>query len=218
MSAETEPLRLMLADDHRMVRSGLSNLLARQHGWVVSAEADDGEELLTLVEADPPDVVVLDLNMPRMGGIEATRRIKADHPEIRVVVLSMHDEPEYVIRSLQAGADAYVFKQAEPQVLLEAIRTVAEGRKFFPSDVAVALSGMGAGNADDTTSGTQITPREREVLVLVAKGKSNKEIADLLFVSPRTVETHRARLLKKLEARNTAELVQLALRFGLIEP
>lgn len=218
MSAETAPLRLMLADDHRMVRSGLSNLLARQPGWAVTAEADDGEELLGLVEADPPDVVVLDLNMPRMGGIEATRRIKADHPEIRVVVLSMHDEPEYVIRSLQAGADAYVFKQAEPQVLLEAIRTVAEGRKFFPSDVAVALSGMGAVNADDTTSGAQITPREREVLALVAKGKSNKEIADLLFVSPRTVETHRARLLKKLEARNTAELVQLALRFGLIEP
>ena len=210
-------LRIMLADDHRLVRSGLSNLLAAQPGWAVTGEADDGQQLLVLVDAAPPDVVVLDLNMPRLNGIETTRRLKADHPDVRVVVLSMHDEPEYLIRSLQSGADAYVFKQVEPEVLLEAIRTVVQGRRYFPSEVAAALSGVSLGEHAAESGVASITPREREVLALVAKGLSNKEIAERLFVSPRTVETHRARLLKKLEARNTAELVQLALRFGLID-
>jgi len=215
MSEEQEPhLRLMLADDHRMVRSGLSNLLSRQEGWQVMAEADDGIQLLQHMESQTPDIVILDLNMPGINGIEVTRRIKAQYPTVRVVILSMHDEPEYLIRSLQSGADAYVFKQAEPAVLLEAVRTVAVGRRFFPPEVTDALTGNSMPHSDNTPP--QITPREREVLQWVASGDSNKVIADRLCVSPRTVETHRARLLKKLDARNTAELVQLALRFGLI--
>src|SRR5947209_13692600 len=188
------PIRILLADDHTVVRDGLRALLEKQSDFVVVAEAADGRDSVRLAEEQSPDVVVMDIAMPNMNGIEATRRILAANPRTAVVILSMHQDESYVLRSLKAGAKGYLLKDSLRSDVIDAIRSVAQGRSFLTRKVSRILQEdyirererRGLDDSDDL-----LTDREREVLQLVAEGRTNKEVAGLLNVSLTTVETHR---------------------------
>jgi two-component system response regulator NreC len=220
MEAEgMEQVRILLADDHNILRDGMRLLLERQPGFSVVGEASDGREIVQLTQAHAPDVVVMDIAMPNMNGIEATRRIVEKFPKTGVVILSMHYDESYVIRSLKAGARAYLLKDAMKAELISAIRAVADGRSFFSprisqilqEDYVEALSRKGADDSYDL-----LTDREREILQLVAEGKTNKEIADGLNVSVYTVDTHRTHILQKLNLHSVPEVILYAVRKGII--
>lgn len=202
-------IRVLLADDHTIVREGLRALLATADDVEVVGEASDGREALRLVEATTPDVVVMDLAMPLLNGVDATARIRAAVPKTQVVVLSMHATEAHVRPALRAGARGYLLKGAGLSDLLTAVRSVAAGDAFFSPQVAAFLLDRGE-------AGTTLTSREREVLQLVGEGRSSAEIGRLLHISVKTVEGHRARLMTKLGARNVADLVRGAIRLGLV--
>ena len=207
---------VLIADDHGIVRSGLRMLLERQSDIRVVAEAEDGVEALEVAQAERPDVAVLDVSMPRMTGIQAAREIAAYAPDTRVLLLSMHDDERYFLEGLQAGAFGYVLKRAADADLIEAVRTVAAGRRFFsePSQQDLVREwSEGRGEHDD-----RLTPRELEVVKLIAEAHTNKQIAETLKLSEKTVESHRANLFAKLGIRDRVELVRYAIRRGLIEP
>jgi two-component system, NarL family, response regulator NreC len=211
-------LRVLLADDHGIVRRGLRALL-EEEGLAVVAEAADGLEAVRLTEEHRPDLLIVDIGMPKLNGIEvAARSQKLDRPP-RVIVLSMHADESYIIRALAAGARAYLLKDATDEDLLPAVRAVAAGKPFFsPAVTAVLVEDyvrtlQQRGLAD---SYHLLTDREREVLHLLAEGRSNKEVATLLDLGLSTVETHRANLMQKLNLHNTAEIVLYAVRKGLI--
>jgi DNA-binding NarL/FixJ family response regulator len=209
------PVTLLLADDHPIVRQGLSTLLKAEPGFEVVGEAADGLSALRLAERLQPDVLVLDLMMPNLGGLEVTRRVARQLPQTRVVVLSMHSHEAYVAEALAAGATAYVVKDAGAQELLTAIRSAAEGNRYLsPSISESALASYAARGAADPFE--TLTAREREVLRLTAEGLSGAECSQRLHISPRTVETHRANLMRKLGLRNQRELVRYALERGLL--
>jgi DNA-binding NarL/FixJ family response regulator len=194
-------------------------LLERQPGFVVVGEASDGRETLDLVQTHQPDVVVMDIAMPNMNGIEATRRIVEKHPGMGVVILSMHYDESYVIRSLKAGARAYLLKDAVKSELIAAIHAVAEGRSFFSPKISRILQedyvqALGRKGADDSYE--LLTSREREILQLVAEGKTNKEIAGTLNLSLYTVDTHRTHILQKLNLHSVPEVILYAVRKGII--
>jgi two-component system response regulator NreC len=194
-------------------------LLDRQPGFVVVAEASDGRETLDLVADHQPDVVVMDIAMPNMNGIEATRRIVEKHPGTGVVILSMHHDESYVIRSLKAGARAYLLKDAMKAELIDAIHAVAEGKSFFSPKISRILQedyvqALGRKGADDSYE--LLTDREREILQLVAEGKTNKEIANTLNLSLYTVDTHRTHILQKLNLHSVPEVILYAVRKGII--
>ncbi len=214
-----EPIRILLSDDHNILRDGMRLLLERQPGFEVVGEASDGRETLDLVQSQLPDVVVMDIAMPNMNGIEATRRIVEKHPGIGVVILSMHHDESYVIRSLKAGARAYLLKDALKPELIAAINAVAEGRSFFSPKISRILQedymqALGRKGADDSYD--LLTDREREILQLVAEGKTNKEIATALNLSLYTVDTHRTHILQKLNLHSVAEVILYAVRKGII--
>jgi len=214
-----ENVRILLADDHNILRDGMRLLLERQPGFAVVGEAGDGREIVELAREHHPDVVVMDIAMPNMNGIEATRRIVEKQPETGVVILSMHYDESYVLRSLKAGARAYLLKDALKSELIAAIRAVAEGRSFFSPKVSRILQedyveALARKDADDSYE--LLTDREREILQLVAEGKTNKEIATILNVSLYTVDTHRTHILQKLNLHSVPELILYAVRKGII--
>jgi DNA-binding NarL/FixJ family response regulator len=210
-------MRLLVADDHGIMRSGLRLLLDRQPDMEVVAEAADGIEAVKLALRERPDICILDVAMPRMTGLQATVEIRAYAPEIAVLVLSMHDDERYLFEALQAGAAGYVLKREADQALVEAVRAVGRGEPFMTN--AAERSLVREWMADDSTGPQEpLTLREREVLKLIAEAHTNREIGELLHLSSKTVESHRANLLRKLGMRDRVELVRYAIRRGLIEP
>lgn len=213
------PIRILLADDHTVMRNGLRLLLERQPNLKVIGEAADGREAVTLAAAEEPDVVVMDIAMPHLNGVEAARQIVAHNNRVAVVILSMHSDESYVIRSLKAGARAYLLKDSAEADLIEAIHAIRGGKSFFSPAVSRILKEdyvrqLGKMDAEDTYD--LLTNREREVLQLVAEGKSNKEVANLLNLSLYTVETHRTHILQKLNLHSVPELILYAVRKGII--
>ena len=210
-------IRVLIADDHGIVRSGLRMLIERQTDMSVVAEAHDGVDALERAQAEHPDVAVLDVSMPRMTGLQAAREIRSHVPGTRVLLLSMHDDERYFLEGLASGASGYVLKRAADTDLIGAVRTVAGGRTFLSSEAQRDLMDEwvegGRSEPDDP-----LTPRELEVVKLIAEAYTNRQIAETLKVSEKTVESHRANLLAKLEMRDRVELVRYAIRRGLVEP
>ena len=210
-------IRVLIADDHGIVRSGLRMLIERQADMEVVAEADDGVSALESTQQHRPNVAVLDVSMPRMTGLQAAREIRAHAPDTRVLMLSMHDDARYFLEGLEAGAAGYVLKRAADTDLIGAVRTVAAGRTFLSDDAQRALMDewleKGSPEPDDP-----LTPRELEVVKLIAEAFTNRQIAETLKVSEKTVESHRANVLSKLGMRDRVELVRYAIRRGLVEP
>jgi two-component system response regulator NreC len=212
-------IRVVLADDHIIMRKGLRLLLERQPNITVVGEASDGRECVELAQAEKPDVVVMDLAMPNLNGIEAARQIVAQNPAIAVAVLSMHSDESYVIRALKAGARAYLLKDSAESDLIGAIKALSDGKSFFSpaisrllvEDYMRALERKGAEDSYEL-----LTTREREILQLLAEGKSNKEVANMLNLSLYTVETHRTHILQKLNLHTVPELILYAVRKGII--
>jgi DNA-binding NarL/FixJ family response regulator len=209
-------MRLLIADDHGIVRGGLRLLLDRQPDMEVVAEAADGAEALALALRERPDICVLDVSMPKMTGLQATVEIRSHAPEISVLVLSMHDDDRYLYEALQAGAAGYVLKREADTVLVDAVRAVARGEPFMTN--AATRSLVREWMQDDSTGPVEpLTLREREVLKLIAEAHTNREIGVVLHLAEKTVESHRANLLRKLGMRDRVELVRYAIRRGLIE-
>jgi DNA-binding NarL/FixJ family response regulator len=206
-------IRLVLADDHPMIRAGFKTLLSQSNDIEIAGEAGNGQELIKVVGSVKPDVALIDVHMPGMSGLEALEKLHSSYPDIRFVVLTMHEEREYVQKALKAGAAGYLLKNIDRDELENAIRTVFKGGKYFSPEITSILADTIARPAE---AGTEITPREKEVLQLVARGHSTKQIADQLGISIRTVETHRINMLKKLEVSNSAELIRKAFELGLL--
>jgi DNA-binding NarL/FixJ family response regulator len=209
-------IRVLIADDHGIVRSGLRMLIERQRDMSVVAEAEDGVHALQLTQAEHPDVAVLDVSMPKMTGLQAAREIRAHSPDTRVLLLSMHDDERYFFEGLEAGAAGYVLKRAADTDLIDALRTVAGGRTFLSDEAqATLMREWQEGRAEPEDP---LTPRELEVVKLIAEAYTNRQIADTLKLSEKTVESHRSNLFAKLGMRDRVELVRYAIRRGLVEP
>ncbi|HEV2445628.1 MAG TPA: response regulator transcription factor [Candidatus Sulfopaludibacter sp.] len=213
------PLRVLLADDHTLIRAGLRLVVEQQPDFAVVGEAQDGRQAVAMAESLKPDVVVMDIGMPGLNGIEACHQIRESQPQIEVVMLSMHSDEGYVLRSLKAGARAYLLKDSAEADLARAIRAAVEGKSFFSPAVGKVLLAdymrkLQRTGAEDSYE--LLSPREREILQLVAEGKSSKEIANLLNLSVYTVETHRAKVMQKLNLRSVPELILYAVRKGII--
>lgn len=212
-------LRILLADDHTLVRQGLSKILEEQPDWTVVAQTSDGREAVKQTLQLKPDVAIFDIGMPLLNGIEATRQVTRRLADLHVLILSMHAEEAYITQALQAGAHGYLLKDSADTELIKAVTAVSAGKSFFSPAVARVMLDdyvrhlAGKGIVDRYEA---LSEREREIFQLIAEGHSNKEIAELLSVSPATVETHRAHILQKLDVHNTAELVLYAVRRGVI--
>ena len=211
-------LRILLADDHTLVRQGLRKLIEVRPEWEVVAEAGNGRDAVRLAEQHRPDVAVVDVAMPLLNGIEATRQITKRAPQTKVLVLSMYSDEAYVTQMLKAGAIGYLLKDSADVDLVQAVQAVSQGKSFFSPAVARLMSDDYARqrgeNAVDRYE--SLSEREREIFQLVAEGKTNKEMAALLFISPSTVETHRARIMEKLDLHSAAEIVLYAVRRGVV--
>jgi two-component system, NarL family, response regulator NreC len=212
-------LRILLADDHTVVRQGLRKVLEERPDWVVVAEAGNGRDAVKHAEELKPDVAILDIAMPLLNGIEATRQIVKRSPTTRVLVLTMHSDEAYVNQILKAGATGYLLKDSADVDLIQAVGAVSKGKSFFSPGVArLMLDDYVRQLADKgvTDRYETLSEREREIFQLVAEGKANKEIAHILSISPSTVETHRARIMEKLDLHSAAEIVLYAVRRGVI--
>ncbi|HYL29268.1 MAG TPA: response regulator transcription factor [Gemmatimonadales bacterium] len=215
----TEPtIRVLVADDHAVVREGIRHVLEREPGFEVVAEAANGSEVLPLAERHRPDVAVLDISMPGESGIQVAAQLRQRHPEIRILILSMYDNAEYVLESVRAGAHGYILKDTAATELRRAIRAVQNGEAFLSPPVASRLTAAVRGELErEARTGDlgSLTVREREVLRGIVRGQTNKEIAAALGISHRTVETHRESLMRKLRIRTVAGLTRFALEAGL---
>ncbi len=210
-----QTIKVMLADDHALIREGFRSLLGKNELFEIVGEAENGRELIEKVANTNPDVVLIDINMPQLTGLEVMDQIANSRPEIKFIILTMHEEREYIMRGLTAGAKGYLFKNVEKAELENAIKTVYEGGKYFSPAITSILAEHVAKPPLEQTA--EITPREKEVLELVAQGFSTKQIADKLGISIRTVESHRINMLKKLNVSNTAELIRKSIQLKLIE-
>ena len=208
-------MKVLIADDHGIVRSGVKLLLDRQPDIEVVAEADDGVEAVEKTIELHPDVAILDVSMPRMTGLQATHEIKQQAPDTQVLILSMHDDERYLFEALRAGAAGYVLKRAADQDLVDAVRAAGRGEPFLTASAQQTLI---RDFLDRDSEPQELTPREQEVVKLIAEAHTNKEIAEILHLSEKTVESHRARVLQKLGMRDRVELVRYAIRRGLVEP
>ncbi len=212
--------KVLIADDHAIVREGVRMILAKEKDIEVVGEAEDGQQALELVETHKPTVVIMDISMPGMGGIEATQKLKERHPKVAVLALTMHEDETYVFQLLRAGASGYVLKRAAAQDLVQAVRAAAKGEAFLYPSVARKvvedyLKRVEAGEERERYDG--LTEREKEILTHIAQGLANQQIAEKLFISIKTVQTHRAHILEKLGLHDRTELVRYAIRKGLID-
>ena len=211
-------IRVLVADDHTIVRSGIRHVLEGEPGFEVVGEASTGKEAVRLAAELHPDVVVLDISMPGESGLRVAAQLNAVAAPPRVLILSMHDNAEYVLESVRAGAHGYLLKDTAATELRTAIRAVCRGESYFSPPIATRLSAAVRGEHERPAPVEQLTGREREVLEGIARGRTNKEIAAELGISYRTVETHRESLMKKLQIRTVAELTRFALSAGIVEP
>jgi DNA-binding NarL/FixJ family response regulator len=214
-------LRLLLADDHDVVRRGLRDMLEEHEGWQVCGEASTGREAVDLAIRCRPDIALLDLSMPELNGLEATRQIRKEAPGTEVLIFSMHETEQMVREVLFAGARGYVLKSDAAQHLISAVEALAQHKPFFTSRISeTVLAGFLKAGRDSSEQAvaTTLTPREREIVQLLAEGKSNREVADALVISIKTVETHRAATMRKLGISSIVELVHYAVRNHLIAP
>jgi DNA-binding NarL/FixJ family response regulator len=211
------PIKVLVADDHTVVREGIRHVLDGEPGFIIVAEAATAAEAVRLAEAEKPDVVLLDITMPGESGLQAAVRMRKLVPETRILILSMHDNPEYVLESVRAGAHGYLLKDSAATELRQAIRAVHQGEEYFSAPIAHRLRAAVRGQAGELPGPLDVlTGREREVLVGIALGRTNKEIASELGISHRTVETHRESLMRKLGIKTVAGLTKLALETGLV--
>jgi len=215
-----DQIRILLADDHTLMRGGIRLLLERQPDFKVVAEAGNGREAVALAETENPGVVVMDIGMPQLNGIDAARQMVTRDPKIAVIILSMHSDESYVLRALKAGARGYLLKDSAEAELIKAVRSVCEGRTYFSPAISRMMledyiRQLQHRNEEDSYE--LLSAREREILQLVAEGKSNKEVANLLNVSVYTVETHRTHILQKLNLHSVPELILYAVRKGIIK-
>jgi DNA-binding NarL/FixJ family response regulator len=211
-------LRIVIADDHEVVRQGVRGVLDGEDGFHVVGEAQDGDAAIALVADVQPDVLVLDVNMPGKSGLDVTRELRAAGVSVRILILSMHDEPEYVLQAVRSGADGYVLKDVSPAELRDAVQAVYEGREYFTAQVSRQLSVGLREEIEEQQLRTgldSLTPRETEVLLLIAEGHTNREAGDRLDISPRTIETHRERVMDKLRVRTVAGLTRFVVEHGL---
>jgi DNA-binding NarL/FixJ family response regulator len=213
-------IRVLLAEDHTIVRKGLRSLLEDEEGIEVIGEAEDGREAIKLAEKLHPDIVVMDIAMPGLNGLEATRQLRKLHPEIKILILSVYANEEYVFQTLQAGAEGYLVKKAAPSELILAIKAVHQGNSFLSPSISRTVIDEYIRRAEEISEGDDafknLTARETEVLQLIAEGRKTREIAELLYISIKTVETHRAHIMDKLGIHSTAELTQYAISKGII--
>jgi DNA-binding NarL/FixJ family response regulator len=208
-------IRILLADDHALVRAGMKSLLESAEGFEVVGEAPNGREALRLAKALKPDVALFDIAMPELNGLDAARRLGTECPEVRVLILSMHTDPGYVREAMQAGTAGYLLKDAGVEELELAIRAALRGERYLDPRISKQVI-EGYVRGLDTPEGAALTPRQREILQLIAEGRSTREIAQRLHVSVKTVETHRAQLMDRLGIRDVAGLTRYAIRIGLV--
>ncbi|RPH34941.1 DNA-binding response regulator [bacterium] len=218
--------RIIIADDHSVVRSGLRLLLQSSPDFTVVAEAEDGEEAVTLVDRHKPEVVIMDISMPKLNGIEATGIMKQSNPDLKIIILTVHEDEEYVYQMLRAGASGYVLKSAGKKEIFAAIESALSGERFFSPGISkLIIEGfikrdkeqLQAQEQLQTHSKQQLTKREIEVLQYIAQGFTNRKIAEALFLSIRTINTHRTNLMQKLDIHDTARLVRYAIETGLVK-
>jgi DNA-binding NarL/FixJ family response regulator len=213
-------IRILVADDHDVVRQGLTSLLGRRPDWQVCAEASNGREAVKLTERFRPNVAILDLSMPELNGLEATRQIRKVSPETEILVFSMYENEQFVRELLSAGARGYVLKSDVATQLVLAVETVARHKPFFTSEIAekVLVGFLKFGEVETQDTSSVLTAREREIVQLLAESKSNKEISTLLGISVKTVQTHRATIMRKLGINSIVDLVHYAIRNNLVAP
>lgn len=213
-------IKVLIADDHQIVREGLRSMLEKEPGIKVVGEAEDGRKTLRLAQELTPDVIIMDVAMPDLNGIEATRQIVTEFPKIKVIALSMHDDRRFVLNMLKAGAKGYLLKDSAFKDLANAIRAVVANKTYLSSEIAdiVVKDYVSSSSADESSAFSLLSPREREVLQLIAEGKTTNQISEHLHISIKTVETHRAQLMTKLKVKGVAELTKYAIREGLTAP
>ena len=218
MINRVKPIRVILADDHTLVRAGIRALLEKLQGVEVAGEAGDGREVLNLVKMHQPDVVLMDVSMPGLNGLEAAARMAKEFPNLRIIILSMHNNEEYVLRALKAGVAGYLLKKAATIELETALQRVINGEIYLSQEISTRLLKKFPleGIADRKSPFEQLTGRQREILQLIAEGQNTKKIAEILKVSPKTVEYHRMKLMTGLNVYDVPGLVRFALRVGLI--
>ncbi|MCK9377240.1 MAG: response regulator transcription factor [Syntrophobacterales bacterium] len=215
------PFRIFLADDHVMFRRGVRSMIQGMKGVEVVGEASDGLELLRLLQEVNPDLVIMDISMPNLRGLEATREIKLINPEVKVLILTMHKDREYLYHALTAGAEGYLLKEDADGELISAIQTLRKGGTFISPLLSTQMADIFVdkfrpGGEPLTAPEEPLTVREREIIKLIAEGKSSKEIGELLFISSRTVQHHRANIMRKLDIKKTADLVKYAIQKGYV--
>ncbi len=210
--------RIVLADDHVLFRQGLKGIIERRKSLEVIGEAGDGLELLKILRTSTPDMVIVDISMPKMRGLEAVRQIKARHPQVKVLILTMHKDRSYLHQAIAAGAEGYLVKEDADPDLFTAIERLRQGKVFVTSHLAEEMTedwaNMRRGKAGDTSPEELLTAREKEVIKLIVDGKSSREIGELLFISVRTVERHRANIMDKLQIKKAADLIKYAIQQG----
>lgn len=214
-------IKILIVDDHEVVRDGLKNILLSLKDVAIAGEAANGEDSITMYESLKPDLVIMDISMPGMNGIEATRVIKENDPNAKILILTMHDNQEYLNQIIRSGAKGFVLKNTDKEELLDAVRTVAGGENFFSKDISKLIIDNYIRSAKETDKvegykEVPLTKREIEILKFIAEGNSNQEIANKLYISYNTVDTHRKNIMHKLSIKNTAGLVRYAIEKGLI--
>lgn len=215
MTTTKKRIKLLIVDDHPVVRQGLSALLGKNPDVQLVGEAADGQQALSKIRELSPDVVLMDISMPQMDGLEVTELLRKEAPNVKVIILSMHTNRDYILRIIQAGARGYILKDAPPEEFLRAIQAVSDGETFFSPDVARIALNQYVSSGGKPSPFSQLSEREREVLAMIAEGRSNKEIAAQLGIGVRTAETHRERIMRKLNIRTVAGLTKFAIVNGI---